>query len=321
MHNIPAFDYDAAIKTGKTAAAVNPAMAPSVVAGPASPFVGRVMRESRDSVAHPESLAIAVFFDVTGSMGGIPVVLQMKLASLMKLLIEKGYVEHPQILFGAIGDSNSDRVPLQVGQFESDIAMDEDLSKIYLEGNGGGQTKETYELAHYFVAKHTDIDCFNLRGRKGYFFTIGDEGFYETIKVNQVKSLIGDDIGEPISSERVVRELEQKYHVFHIVAQTVTSTTYGISEQWKKLLGERVLVLEDPNSVTELIAMTIGLCEGMIDLDTGADHLRSVGANGKTVDSVTNALVPFAAKHAVSKVGVATDLPDVAQPSAGVTRL
>ena len=36
----------------------------------------------------------------------------------------------PQILFGAIGDATCDRVPLQIGQFESDNRMDDDLGRI-----------------------------------------------------------------------------------------------------------------------------------------------------------------------------------------------
>ena len=78
---------------------------------------GVAVRESRDSAEHPASLAISVLFDVTGSMGGVPRVLQTKLADLHGLLLRKGYVDHPQIMFGAIGDAYSDRVPLQVGQF------------------------------------------------------------------------------------------------------------------------------------------------------------------------------------------------------------
>ena len=87
-----------------------------------------------------ESTPIAVLFDVTGSMGGVPRVLQTKLPQLLGLLLRKGYATDPQILFGAIGDATCDRVPLQVGQFESDNRMDDDLGRIVLEGGGGGQT-------------------------------------------------------------------------------------------------------------------------------------------------------------------------------------
>ena len=123
-------------------------------------------RESRDSAEHPASTAIAVMFDVTGSMGEVPVTLQKKLPELLGLLLRKGYVPDPQILFGAIGDATCDSVPLQVGQFESDNRMDENLENIFLEGGGGGQRTESYELAMYFIARHTDIDCWNKRGQQ-----------------------------------------------------------------------------------------------------------------------------------------------------------
>ena len=58
-------------------------------------------------------------------------------------------------MFGAIGDATCDRAPLQVGQFESDNRMDDDLGRILLEGGGGGQKTESYELAMYFMARHT----------------------------------------------------------------------------------------------------------------------------------------------------------------------
>src|SRR6516162_6519667 len=64
-----------------------------------------VTRESRDSDEHPNSLAIAVLFDVTGSMGAVPRGLQAKLPNLLGLLTDASYVEHPQIMFGAIGDA------------------------------------------------------------------------------------------------------------------------------------------------------------------------------------------------------------------------
>src|ERR671932_770704 len=148
-------------------------------------------RESRDSHAHPDSRAIAVIFDVTGSMGIVPRVLQTKLGALLWVLIQRGYVADPQLLFGAVGDAYCDGVPLQIGQFESGLEMDDDLGKIYLEGGGGGQVHESYELALYFMARHTSIDCHERRGRRGYLFLIGDEMAYSRVKRREVRAVVG----------------------------------------------------------------------------------------------------------------------------------
>src|SRR5262245_44452644 len=160
-----AFEHDHAVRAGAAARAVHPKMSPR----------GVKARESRDSEAHPQSHAVAVLLDVTGSMRQVPRVLQAHLPKLMGLLIRKGYLDHPQVLVGAVGDATCDAAPLQVGQFESGIEIEEDLGRLYLEGGGGGQLTESYELALYFIARHTAIDCYERRGRRGYLFVIGDE--------------------------------------------------------------------------------------------------------------------------------------------------
>ena len=323
--NTPAFAYDADVKSGRVDRKIHERLDPKKVAGPTSPHAGKVMRESRDSDAHPTSLAIGVFFDETGSMGGIPVVLQKKLAGLMNLLVQKGYVEHPQILFGAIGDAHpigSEVAPLQVGQFESGLEMEDDLTHLLLEGMGGGQHHETYEYAHYFFARHTSIDCWEKRQQKGYLFTMGDEMPYLTIERGLVKHLIGDDLEADLQLKDVIKELEERYNVFHILVTTPTlESDRNIPQTWKDLLGERCLRLEDPNNVCELIAMTIGLTEGSIDLDTGADHLKDIGTDAATIASVRKALVPLAANSSLTRSGSVAGLPDVPAGDGGVKRL
>ena len=256
-----------------------------------------VTRESRDSDGHPDSVAIGVIFDVTGSMGSVPRVLQTKLGSLMRVLIQRGYVEHPQVLFGAVGDAYCDAVPLQIGQFESGLEMDDELGKIYLEGGGGGQVHETYELAIYFMARHTSIDCYERRGRKGYLFTIGDELPYAAVKKEQVRQQIGDRIERDLPIERAVAEVQQRYEYFHIIP---TNTAHGrdgdIQARWRALLGERVLLLEDEAAVCETIALAIGLCEGTVDdLAAGADDLVLAGYAPAAAATAATALAPYAA--------------------------
>jgi len=282
-----AFGYDDHVRrTG--AVKVHPEM---------DPF--RATRESRDSAAHPASVAIAVIFDVTGSMGSVPRVLQTKLGALMRVLIEKDYVAHPQLLFGAVGDAFCDRVPLQIGQFESGLEMDDDLGKIHLEGGGGGQVYETYELALYFLAHHTSIDCYERRGRKGYVFTIGDEKPYAAADRKHVRTHIGDRLQRDVPVEQIVADLQRRYEYFHIIpTETAHGRSPDVQARWRALLGERVLMLEDADAVCETIALTIGLCEGTLeDLDAGAGDLVAAGYDPGAAHSATAALAPYAARR------------------------
>jgi hypothetical protein len=250
---------------------------------------GLTVRESRDSDEHPTSLAISVLFDVTGSMGGVPRVLQTKLPDLFGLLLRKGYTEHPQILFGAVGDATCDRVPLQLGQFESDNRMDDHLGNILLEGGGGGQMTESYELALYAMARHTVLDCYEKRGRRGYLFLIGDEMPYGKVKAREVRDVLGEHIPGDIPVQDILAELRRAYHVYYILpAGASHAGNREVLDVWRALLGQNVIQLDDLDAVCEMIALTVGLGEEAIDLAQGLADLRDIGSTA--VDAVARAL-------------------------------
>jgi hypothetical protein len=242
------------------------------------PYGVRV-RESRDSAEHPQSLAIAVLFDVTGSMRDVPRALQVKLPQLLGLLLRKGYVSDPQIMFGAIGDATCDRAPLQVGQFESDNRMDDDLGRILLEGGGGGQKTESYELAMYFMARHTTTDCYEKRGKRGYLFIIGDEMAYRQVKPAEVREVIGDRLQASLDVAALVAEVTRRWDTYYILPE---GASYVGDAQvlgfWRRLLGQNVIELADLDAVCETIALTVGLGEDAISLDDGLDDLGDVGS-------------------------------------------
>jgi hypothetical protein len=240
---------------------------------------GIAVRESRDSAEHPNSVAIAVLFDVTGSMGQVPRILQEKLPKLLGLLLRRGYASDPQILFGAIGDATCDRAPLQIGQFESDNRMDDDLGRVLLEGGGGAQLSESYELAMYFMARHTALDCVEKRGRRGYLFIIGDEKAYPRVKPDEVANVVGDDLAEAIPLDRMVAEVREKFDTYFILpAGAAHSRNDSVRTFSRRLLGQHVIELDDLDAVCETIALTIGLGEDAIDLDTGLADLSDVGS-------------------------------------------
>lgn len=258
---------------------------------------GATIREARDSADHPNSTPIAVLFDVTGSMGGVPRTLQKRLPDLLGLLTRGGYAQDPQILVGAIGDDVYDRVPLQVGQFESDNRIDEQLRDIYLEGGGGGDKREGYALASWFLATRAQLDSLDKRGRKGYCFLIGDEANKRFLFADSIRRYVGDEVAQDLSIEEVYRLLEEKFHVYFVVPNL---TSYydepWLEEHWREIVGERFLKLDDPDAVCDLIALTVGIMEESITLDEGLQDLNDLGL--KTGAAVGKALATLGAPNA-----------------------
>lgn len=283
------FDYNDLVRSGR-AKAVNVLLDPKMTAGPTSPFAGKVMREVVISDEHPNPTAIAIVLDVTGSNIDAARVVHSKLPQLHALLQRKGYAEDPQINVCAVGDANSDRFPLQVGQFESDNRIDEQLEAMILEGNGGGQTHETYELGAYFLSRHTHVEPFEKQGRKGYAFFIGDEMPYDVVKKQQVANLIGDSLESDIPTKAIFDELQQRYEVFFLFQQQGSYRAEDILPPWRKLLGERALVLEDPAAVCEFIAGTLGMLEAGYDHDEIMDDLVAIGASASATKAAGKAL-------------------------------
>lgn len=286
--------------------------------------LGRKIRESADSAEHPATTPIAIFFDETGSMGGIPRVLQKKLGELEGTVLRRGYVEHPQILFGAIGDAHmGEKAPLQVGQFESDNRLVETLESIYLEGQGGGNNGETYGLALYFMGKYAELDSLKKRGKKGYLFLVGDENPLPEITKREIKDYIDDDVESDYTIEQVVAQAQDKFEVYVLHIKTGSAEYQNSLKTWQDLLGFNVVSLEDPEAVCETIALIIGQNEGAIDsIDEGISHLIAAGASAKTAKAAGEALAKVGVKGGTA-VAVASggDLPDAGVFDGGTTRL
>lgn len=162
---------------------------------------------------------IVVALDVTRSRGDDTKLMYDKLPALMGQIELKGYIENPGISFCAIGDANADRAPLQVGQFEADNRLDQVLERIWIEEGGGGTGQESYELAAYFYSRTNCVRLAAGTGKKGYFFFVGDEGFYPTLDKAHVRRIIGDDLPEDLDSAEAFRLLQEKFHAFLLFPQ------------------------------------------------------------------------------------------------------
>lgn len=280
------FVHTSAISSGRAAKEVHKNLDPAH-----KNAAGIIVRESRDSDQHPNSRAIAIAFDVTGSMETCPRIFLNKLPNLMQLLIRKDIVSNPHILFAAVGDHNFDAAPLQVGQFEGGNEVTDSLSNTWLENGGGWLVpEESYELVMYFLAQYAEMDCLIKRGQKGYLFMLGDERPHKVVSAATLEKLTGERPQADISTEDVLAKLREKFNVFWIMpGGTLHANDNTVITPLKKMFGQQFVRLENPENVCELIATIIGIGEGR-DAEQLAADLREVGADEQGVASAQAAV-------------------------------
>ena len=223
-------------------------------------------RESCDSVSNPESTPIILALDVTGSMGELAgIIAREGLNTTMQGIYDQKPVSDPHVMIMGIGDSYCDQAPLQVTQFEADIRLGEQLKKLYLEGGGGGNAGESYNLAWYYAAYHTEIDSMKVRGRKGLLFTVGDEPMLPELPASHIRQFIGDGVQQDIKTRDLLKAVEEKYDVYHILIKEgsyARTRLPAVQKSWRDLLGQNVIELSDHTKLAETIVSAIKVNEG-----------------------------------------------------------
>ncbi|MGN0352681.1 MAG: hypothetical protein ACI4ES_13605 [Roseburia sp.] len=223
------------------------------------------VRESCDSEDSPEATPIILGFDVTGSMGYLAEeIAKNALNETITYLYEKQPVTNPHVLVAAIGDSKSDEAPLQVTQFEADIRIAEQLLDLWLEGRGGGNGGESYSLAWYFADRHTKIDSFEKRNKKGFLFTIGDEPCHGDLSHNEILRVF-DDQNESVSSKELFEKASEKYEIFHIILKNSYNSVEQMKKSWEDIIGKRYAVVNaaNVNCISQIITSIMQIVNGV----------------------------------------------------------
>ena len=224
-----------------------------------------VFRQSRDSEDSPESTPVIIGFDVTASMGYLASELALNsLNKAIMYLYKNRPITCPQIMCCAIGDCKSDKYPLQATQFESDIRIIKQLTGLDLEGGGGGNGGESYNLVWYFAAERTQTDCFEKRRKKGYLITIGDDNCHKGLTPAEIKRVFGDTRSLGLSNEELTAAAGEKYNIFHICIDTGSINDDKIFNGWQELLKGRTTAISKKNiaCLPELIYALISMGEG-----------------------------------------------------------
>ena len=107
-----------------------------------------------------------------------------------------------------------------------------------------------------------------------------------------MEAIIGDGLQTNIPVEEVVAELQRTYDVYHVLPKMTSNwSNPAVHRRWVELLGQNALRLEEPAAICELIASTIGVAEGRVDLEHLTDDLREAGSSAAVARAVKNTLV------------------------------
>jgi hypothetical protein len=222
------------------------------------------IRESRNSEANPQSTPIILGLDVTGSMGRYASqIAKDDLPEFITAIINKGLTTDPHILVMGIGDPRAyDQSPGQATQFETDLRIIEQTRDLYIEGRGGGNSMEGYDLAWYFANYCTATDA-KTDGRKGFIFTFGDEPpASEPLTEAQWNKVFGNkEYPRFESMSDLVNLTSQNWAIFHVVIEQGSYCQHSLSEvvqKWQQTIGEaRVLRVMDSRNIAKVCEMAI----------------------------------------------------------------
>lgn len=242
--------------------------------------------ESRDSEEHPNSTAVLVSLDVTGSNISNAREAQRRLPNLMTML--QRHLPDAQVAFAANDDYKVEPVMCtQFSDFESDNRADEHMRNIVLVNHGGGNNGESYDLVLYGAAYKTVLDCVERRNKKGYLFMYADELFFDHVSKRQVHDVYGDEIEANIPIATVIAAARELYNIYIIWPSSGESRAYS---QYVQLFGqENVLRLQNPALICELIASTIAMQEANLTEEEAEAEMVGVGVSREDARTVIHA--------------------------------
>ena len=191
------------------------------------------------SIATDVKAPLVVACDVTGSMGESPATIFSKCPYLD--LEGKEYLgDDMAISFTAVGDAYSDQYPLQVRPFVHGLDLKKNLGELVIEGGGGGQRMESYDLAALYYARNVDMP----NAINPIFIFIGDEGLYDFVDKTQASTWARTTVTGRLRYKDVLKELKRKYAVYCIRqpyhktgTDKMSADDKVIHKQWESALG------------------------------------------------------------------------------------
>lgn len=248
---------------------------------------------------------IIIVLDVTGSNIEFARVVYDKLPMFYGQIEQKGYLDDFEICICAVGDAYTDNYPLQIGNFAKGIELDSWIEKLVLEGSGGGQRKESYELAAYYLLKNTKFSPTS----KPIIFFIGDEAPYPSVDKGQAKVFDIECLEGGIEPFKPLRQ-KVNDNVFMLLNKYCQRNFDDeITDAWTKVLAdEHVIKINEEKAIVDLMLGIISMMSSArtldaykVDmLDRGQTQARIEGVS-KSLEGLSTSLVPVKITGDISK--------------------
>lgn len=254
-----------------------------------------------ENVTTDSSAPLIVVIDETGSMGEWPATIFSKLPYLENE--GKEYLgDDFEICFMAIGDAYcNEKYPLQVRPFAKGLELKDRLKELVIEGGGGGQTTESYELAALFAEQKVKIP----KAVKPIMIFIGDEQCYDTIHKDQARKFLGLTLEKTLTTKAVFEKLKEKYAVYLIRKpydsssdqNKLSSNDERITNHWANLIGgDHISMLPEAGRVVDVIfgilakeAGRIAYFEHELEDRQTEDQVKTVYTSLKTIHKIADA--------------------------------
>lgn len=213
-------------------------------------------------------------FDVTGSMGNLPKIIYDKWPGIVGQIIARKYLPDPQMSLAAIGDIVSDSAPLQMADFSALRNLDRYFKRIYIEGNGGGQGVESYEMTAYYYAYLCDMP----NAENPICLFTGDEGFREELYADDLREHFGGE-HKDTTAKKVFEDLIKKFkgNVFLIHRYySSNGSDESIVSTWRRVLGQQRIIFLPQDDDLAIGDITLGLYAIVSGARTLAQYLQDM---------------------------------------------
>lgn len=245
---------------------------------------------------------IIIALDVTGSNKNFARLVYDKLPMFYGEIEDKKYLDDFDICICAVGDAKYDDYPIQIGTPAKGLEIDSWLEKVVLEGGGGGNDTESYEIMAHYLANN----CEFRDDAHPIVFFIADESAAKKVSKKECEKL-----GiECLEDYNPWDKLNEKFNnnVFVMLNRYCGDEFIKrFTESWQEVLpNQHTIRIPEEKAIIDLMLGILAIQKE--ELSDYTIDMKNRGQTLKRIEGVRDSLKDYANTQALS-TNVETDLP------------